>query len=141
KGRRLMALGWPLLSSSFDGWYDLAAEAIATSVRLALNAGDIEEAQHFLEQGDVIASRRSLPRLKGVIAGWRMVTAVASQNVEAIDAARSVLDAMRTNRADGVDECGHYLAEAIAFAEASHALWRNAPRPALELMLGEAERA
>jgi LuxR family maltose regulon positive regulatory protein len=136
KARCLIGRGWPFLSS-MDGWYDVLAEALATSVRLALADGDVEEARRFLEDADIVARRRSLPRLKHAIAAWRMVVAVASRNDVAVCAARRALE-QHVTRADRV---GHYLTEALAFAQASRAYWVRDLAGARRLMIAEAERA
>lgn len=137
---RLMVDGWPFLSS-FDGWYDVLAEAVATSVRIALSDASPAEALRIIEKGELIARDRALPRLHLVTAAWRVVATVTSQEAAAIEAAIGAYNAARRQEPLAGDDVGHYLSEAFAFAEASYALWRGAPAAACDRLILEAERA
>lgn len=136
----LLAKGWPFLSEH-DGWYDLIAEATGTAVRLALARHDVSRAFEVLDDAENLALRRRLPRLCVLVAGWRLVAAVASCNASLIAKAREAFDAVHDRALPNLDQEGFYLMEAIAFGDASHAYWCGSGSRLRRIMLAHLEIA
>jgi DNA-binding CsgD family transcriptional regulator len=139
-GQRLIREGWPFLSS-FDGWYDAIAEAIGTSVRLALAAGDMEEVQRALDQGEIVARLRSLPRLQLVITAWRLVHAVAIGEPAGVAAGKEAFDHCLRRQDQDLTGNTYYLSEALGYANACHALFHQDSAAAKKMMVAQAARA